>query len=340
MWGKSEWVNIRRRIENMLNYRKPKFWVIIVTVIATIVLAFSLLGNPITAGKKGNNHAKDPHKEEDNIEKFIEDSLEKILSSPKESSNPQDYINAHNDEYEDIIKRGDKALNYLLGQFEIGNIEGLRGQIMMSLSKELLGARNNVTDNSLSPQEWYHALEIRQEVSISDFRYDGGDPIEKLVYETEMERDSGSPKREGFIVLAPIIYGSYEEEDMLKVFVTNYSQTYKLYENTLSEVGGSVIPVAITYKKDGNGDYILDKYEQARDGTEFGPSIREFSTMPGSNKEIKGLAEKILNDYGTSKEMTQLMYRNLYNHLKKNGITDAILRDPYGEIIFSMKDFR
>ena len=35
---------------------------------------------------------------------------------------------------------------------------------MMQLCKELLGARNNVTNDSLSPQEWYNALDIRQEI--------------------------------------------------------------------------------------------------------------------------------------------------------------------------------
>lgn len=311
-----------------------------ITVIASIALAFSLLGNPIKADKKADKHGKDPRKEGESTERFIEDSLEKILSSPKESSSPEDYINAHNDEYHDILKRGEHALNYLLGQFELGNIEGIRGEIMMSLAKELLGERDNITDNSLTPQDWYQALEIRKEVSIPDFKYEGGAPIEKLVYETEMGRDSGISKMGGFLVIAPVIYGTYEEEDMLKVFLTTYSQAYKLYENTLTETGGSVIPVAITYKKDSNGEYIEEKYEQARDGSNFGPSIRDFSTMPKSNKEIKGLADKILNDYGSSKDMIQLMNSNLYNHLKKYGVTDAILRDPYGEIKFSMKDFK
>lgn len=239
--------NIRRRIEKVLNYRKPRFWIISLALIGTIALGFSLLGNPIRAHEEGNNHVKTPYEEADGIEKLVEDKLEKILSSPKESSDPQDYINAHASEYEDILKHGEDALNYLLGQFGKGNIEGIRGQIMVSLAKELLGERNNVTDNSLSPQDWYQALEIRQEVSISDFSYEGSDPIEKLVYDTEMERDPYSGRMGGFRVIAPTIYGSYEEEDMLKVFVTIYSQAYKLYENTLSEVGGSVIPVAIRW---------------------------------------------------------------------------------------------
>jgi hypothetical protein len=95
------------------------------------------------------------------IKKLVEDNLSVILSSPKESSNPQDYINAHKNEYENFFKYGgEDALKYMLSQFETGNAEGLRGQIMMLLCKELLGARNNVTDESLSPQEWYNALSI------------------------------------------------------------------------------------------------------------------------------------------------------------------------------------
>ncbi|MFA7077865.1 MAG: peptidase, partial [Syntrophomonas sp.] len=267
------------------------------------------------------------------------DNLSVILSSPKESSNPQDYINAHKNEYENFFKYGgEDALQYMLTQFEVGNAQGLRGQIMMKLCKELLGARNNVTNESLSPQEWYNALDIRQEIMLPNYEYDGQDPIEKLVYDTEIERDSTSNKRGGFIIVAPKVFGSYEEEDLLKVFVTTYSARYKLYGNTLSQEGGSIIPAAITYRKDGNGSYVLEKYEQARDGSEFGPSIREYCTMPVSGKEIKGLADKIFKHYTDYEDIRILLHDNLFKHLKKNGITDATLSNSKGEIKFSMSD--
>ncbi|HHV15617.1 MAG TPA: peptidase, partial [Gelria sp.] len=161
--------------------------------------------------------------------------------------------------------------------------------------------------------------------------------IEKLVYDTEIERDSTSNKRGGFIIVAPKVFGSYEEEDLLKVFVTTYSARYKLYGNTLSQEGGSIIPAAITYRKDGNGSYVLEKYEQARDGSEFGPSIREYCTMPVSGKEIKGLADKIFKHYTDYEDIRILLHDNLFKHLKKNGITDATLLTNYqGEIKFSM----
>ena len=133
--------------------------------------------------------------------------------------------------------------------------------------------------------------------------------------------------------------GSYGEEDLLKVFVTTYSARYKLYGNALSEEGGSIIPAAITYRKDNSGGYILEKYEQARDGSEFGPSIRKYCTMPVSKKEIKGLADKILKHYGDYEDIRVLMYDNLFKHLKKNGIKDATLLTNYqGEIEFSMNN--
>jgi len=51
-----------------------------------------------------------------------------------------------------------EALTYLLTQFEKGEENGLKGHIMMALCKDLLGDRNNVTDEALSPQQWYDAL--------------------------------------------------------------------------------------------------------------------------------------------------------------------------------------
>ena len=154
----------------------------------------------------------------EDIKKLVEDNLSVILSSPKESSNPQDYINAHKNEYENFFNYGrEDALQYMLTQFEAGNAEGLRGQIMMRLCKEILGARNNVTDDSISPQEWYAALDIRQEVILPNYDYDGQDTIEKLVYDTEIEIESASNKRGGFIIVAPKVFGSYEEEDRLNI---------------------------------------------------------------------------------------------------------------------------
>lgn len=137
----------------------------------------------------------------------VEGNLTIIMSLPETSSSPQDYISAYEEEYEEIIKYGgEEAWQYMFSQFESENAEGLRGQIMMLLCKELLCVRNNGPDELLSPQEWYDALDIRQEIDLPNFDYDGQNLIEELVYamETEKARDNMNG---GVTVVATKIFG-------------------------------------------------------------------------------------------------------------------------------------
>lgn len=269
------------------------------------------------------------------IEELVEENLSIIISSPKEASNPYVYIQVHEQEYENIKKfGGEEALQYMLDQFEKGHAEGLRGVIMMQLCKELLDLRNNVTDDTLSPMEWYRSLDIRVENRLPDFQYDGPDPIEKLVYATEVEQNS-NPQL-GFTIVASKIFGSYEEGQLLRVFVTTYSARYKLYDKVLDQVGGLIVPVAITYKKDINGNYVLLDYEQSQDGAHWVSSIREFCRMPVSGQEIPGLADTIIGHYADYDDLRQLHFDNLYKHLAANGIREATLTNSRGEIQFSM----
>lgn len=198
---------------------------------------------------------------------------------------------------------------------------------MMALCKELLGVRNNVMDESLTPKEWYEKLDIRQEINLPDFSYDGDNFIEKLVYETEIQRNKTS--RQGFLIVAPHIFGSYEEGNKLKVFTTTYNSCYRLYENVLSNESGAVIPVAITYTKNSAGSYSLEEYKQAMDGADFSSSIKEFCIMPVSGKKIKGLADKIFNHYGDYEEIIQLERENLIKHLEENNRYGVFLYEKH-----------
>lgn len=259
----------------------------------------------------------------------IEQDLTLIMSSPKLSSNPADYIEKNALAYEDILKQGEQGLAYMLSRFEQGDAEGLRGQIMMRLCIELLGPRNNVTDSSLSPVEWFSKLKIRQKVELSDFEYTGDDPIEKLIYATELQHNKAS--NGAFTIIAPHIHGSYEEGNKLKVFVTTFAQSYILYDKTLTGEGGSAIPVAITYTKNIDGSYTLEKYEQAQDGSYFGSSIKEFCVMPVSGKSIIGLNTKIMWHYSNRDDIRMQERENLIQHLKANHQMGVSLYQAYQE---------
>lgn len=254
----------------------------------------------------------------EDIFSYVEENIELIMSSPMTSSNPMDYINEHRDEYESIIKANeeDKVLYYLLSQFELDQSGGLRGHIIMALCKDLLGARDNVTTTTLSPNEWYEALELTQRINLPDFEYEGSDFIESLVYDIEMSELRRSGR--GFTILASHVFGSYEEGNHLKIFVTTNSSQYNLYGKVITQESGSIVPVAITLVKDNNGNYTLESYEQTKDGSYFSKSIEEFCVMPESKKEIEGLADEMLNHYGNYDDLLLLERENLKQHLIKH----------------------
>ncbi|PHV69363.1 antirepressor regulating drug resistance protein [Sporanaerobium hydrogeniformans] len=325
------------RIKNILYYKKPSFWSVIVGIGVSILLLLGLVFNPISkkvvevpshkeVEELAHKEVKSlPHTslepQQPNFSKeavqFLEDKLAIILSSPLESSNPQDYIAAHEIEYEELLKHmNEDTLNYMLSEFEKGNIEGLRGQLLMRLCKYLLGERDNVP-NEMIPQEWFSKLKPREEVRLPNFVYKGEHPKLKLVYEAAMEkysREDGS-----FTIVAPYIYGEYEEKNKLKLIVVVYAENYRLYDKVLASVGGSIIPAAITYTKNGDGTYTLEEYKEAMDGGLFRSSIEEFCTMPVSQKPIKGLADLVMNSHSDNvNELKKIQKENLIQHLQAN----------------------
>lgn len=260
----------------------------------------------------------------------IEEYLKAIME-PSAASNPVEYIDAHRTEYESIIKMGDEALDYLLAQLGKSTGNGLKEYIMMYLCKDLLGERNNADDPALSPMAWFSRLSPRQEIRIPDFKGDFKNTAEKLVYQAAVNKYSRP--EDGFTVVAPTIYGSYEEKNKLKIFAIVYASQYKLYEKTLSEAGGSIVPAAITFIRLADGSYELEEYKEAMDGTYFSRSIKEFCKMPATKKTIKGLADKILEDCGNNEGRSGLMKKNLVEHLKANGQTGVTLKRSDGQVI-------
>jgi hypothetical protein len=96
---------------------------------------------------KGPDNAKD-------VGATIESKFDLIVSSPKTSSNPGDYINEHKQSYDDIIKIGQPALEYLLWKFEQASQNGLREWIMAKACSDILGTMDPVK-NWASGKEWY-----------------------------------------------------------------------------------------------------------------------------------------------------------------------------------------
>ena len=247
----------------------------------------------------------------------LEENLAIIMSSPLESSNPQHYIEAHEKEYEEILKysMSEETLTYMLTEFEEGHAEGLRGQLLMRLCKEILGDRDNVSEE-LSPKEWFSKLKVREEVILPDFNYEGKDELMKIIYETTLQKKKLEDT--SFTIVAPYIVGKYEEENKIKVIIKLLTHRYHLYDKTLSNVSGSMGPVAITYTKNPDGTYILSEYVEAMDGGMYRSSIEAFCTQPVSHKPIPEMVEQLLGKGSSSSSIQELERQNLIKHLQKN----------------------
>ena len=125
-------------------------------------------------------------------------------------------------------------------------------------------------------------------------------------------------------------HGRYQEENQVKLFVTVFEEGYRLKSDEVWSETGSVIPYAITYEDDGTGKYNWIKIQQSEDGGKFATSIKAYSVMPVSGKEIPGLADKIIQDYG-SDDLKKLQRQHLIDHLNRYGQKGVYLVHSYDD---------
>ncbi len=262
---------------------------------------------------------------ENDITAQVEQNLAIIMSSPRESSNPGSYIEEHQNEYHNILKMGDLALNHMLAQFAAGQANDLKAHIMMSLCKEILGDRNNVAEGSYtSPLEWYKKLEPYTAAKLSAFQPQTETEIEKLVYSAALQKYGSNTA--SINVVAPHIFDTYEKDSTLKIFATIYYSSFNLYGNNLSQGSAGVVPAAIVYTHNSDGTFTFKEYIEAGDGAYFQKSIEKFCT-PRTD-----VARAIMKHYGNYEDLRELMKHNLIECLKQNNLTGISLKNHDGEL--------
>ncbi|MEA4987329.1 MAG: DUF4825 domain-containing protein, partial [Anaerovorax sp.] len=303
------------------------------------------------------------------INELLTTHFEKIMKKTKVSSNPNDYIKANQETFDEILSYGDSTLLYCYRLFEKGGQTDLKGQLMMAACRSLC-AEEDIDISATTGQNWYDAFKdnavgMKKKLGEADFEkympksylllqflngktgngatillphfsYSGNDKILKLIYDTEISRYQNYHNENAFLVPAVYVFNETKQENKLKVFATIFSEEYILYDKKLKSIGGSVIPVAITYTENPNGSYFLEEYLQAEDGTRFAPSIKEFCTFPLSGSKIPGLADKILNHYSDYEDLLLLQKNNLIDHLNAYNQTGISLVTDYDNTIIPL----
>lgn len=91
---------------------------------------------------------------------IIDKLFQKLMSSPKTSSNPNDYVDAHYIEYRELTYYGDYTLRYAFQEFQKGAQTGLKGHLMWNLIVKLIDGENlpRITDN---PQQAFDAWQSK-----------------------------------------------------------------------------------------------------------------------------------------------------------------------------------
>jgi|GEM_PF-4398476 len=118
----------------------------------------------------------------------------------------------------------------------------------------------------------------------------------------------------GFLITATKIYGAYQNDDVTRVFVTNWHSAYAEKDGSAQEGSSGIVPAAITYREKGDGTYTLIKYKEAGMGTDFLPSIRRFCRLP-SGQNIRGLAQKMIDDYRDHSDLEKIRQQKLEAYL-------------------------
>lgn len=166
-------VGVKERVKSVLNYKKPAFWLIFVSIAACVVLAAGFLttspkkvSDDSAASSETNNSDNSALYSEttdnkDSSDIDIGEILETICSSPIESSNPGDYIKEHQSEYDTLLNNDEETLRYCIAEFMKGNQTDLRGHIMALVCEELLQSKGAIpvdAGTASNGQEWFDTL--------------------------------------------------------------------------------------------------------------------------------------------------------------------------------------
>ena len=98
--------------------------------------------------------------------------LEIIQSSPLHSSNPGDYIEAHDGEYRELLSYGEYTLRYCFGEFMRGGQTDLRGHIMALACQDIMlswGEGYAIDGIAMTGQDWFRQFEMNTRVLANQF---------------------------------------------------------------------------------------------------------------------------------------------------------------------------
>lgn len=249
-------VSVKNRIKNVMNYKKPAFWVIIIAIIACIVAAVCFLTNPETHEYyDSGNRLKITVWQNDGISetKYLQAEIGNKVTLSNGTKMKITKVDLQRDEIE--VKHSGTPLNNDL----VSDIE--KGSFVLLLDSSL----TFTMDNGETVVVEYVKMQSLD------------DAITAAIMEHNSERYlKGAYACSYHEVLATEASGDASSDEIEKVtayIIAAYGE-YELKNGAVESVSGGSGPIALTFSVE-DTEYTLLEYWEAEDGRNYADSIRE-----------------------------------------------------------------
>ena len=271
-------IGVKERVRNVLNYKKPAFWVIAVAVIAYAVVTVCFATNPVTAEPPDGNDAVDGRK------LTLDDVV--MLSQKGDALTWSDFERYQGQD----IGSGLYVMRYEIDElFEVW-VGGVPNETPMYIDLEVNNEANDGIDirtNNVSEFIEAHKNDVPK---VAEPKPDGGG--EPAPDEPDFLTHSDAAIRQAILEhnrsadttgLVPCV--SFAELACVVVDGNDFSQythygwalyeEFRVTDNGLKTGSGSHIPVAITLREEPSGTLTLEEYWEPRDGIYYAKDIQE-----------------------------------------------------------------
>jgi len=275
------------RIKNVMNYKKPTLWIIIVAVIAVGIVGIALAANPIVVEKR--NDEKYTLNGSYSLGGDSDDLTETRLSFDVSISGEKSDIE-NIDAYEVLVNT--ERLDLLLenGPFSSRLYDDyfqITGSLLfdtVGMTKEMIddaalleGIKiidkagnefelyfNSNSDNGTAPTR---SVNSNDNGTLPD--------LDTAISETILEWNRTDTQSGDFSAEAHTTLAIVEDGDVITVYLMALHLNFGYSGGGFSELGGSHMPIAITFERDTSGDYVMTEYWIPQDGAYYAPSIGE-----------------------------------------------------------------
>lgn len=251
--------NMKDRIKNVLNHKKPSLWIIVLALLLTVVVSIGLIADPkekelnensvsyeiikIVNGKEV--HELDPVYAEDIVMGYM-------LSSSRlpgfDISLLNEYYLIHAAYEEGIVS--DYYAFFYEGNAVVQGVDGYYCRVDNELLKKL-----TVFDVSIN---------MMNEITVSDY-------ISKAILEENTDRHSN----DDYATTAYSVLETVEKDNIVEVYAMVLYMEFEFDGGGFDQSRGSHMPVAMTFEKKKTGEYVLVDYWRPMDGSYYAPTIEE-----------------------------------------------------------------